>query len=303
MSKTNSSLPSGSAGVRLKAALKAEKPLQIVGAINAHCAIMAEKTGFRCLYISGAGVANASYGLPDLGITNLNDVLIDVRRITSVSALPVLVDVDTGFGDALGIARTVKEMEKAGVAAIHIEDQVTAKRCGHRPNKVLVEKEEMVDRIKAAVDAKIDPDFIIMARTDAIASEGIDSTIARIKAYMSAGADMIFAEAVTELGQYNKIAKAVDVPILANITEFGKTPMFTINELKEAGVSLILYPLSAFRAMSAAALNVYKTLRAEGSQKSVINTMQTRDELYKFLDYEKYEKKLDQLFANKVFKS
>ncbi len=294
MSKTFSS-----AGARFRAALNAEKPLQIVGAINAYCAIMAEKTGFRCLYISGAGVANASHGLPDLGITNLNDVLEDARRIISVTTLPVLVDVDTGFGDALGIAHTVKEMEKAGVAAIHIEDQVADKRCGHRPNKILVDKAEMVDRIKAAVTAKRDPEFVIMARTDALASEGIDSTIARMKAYVAAGADMIFAEAVTELDQYSKIAKAIDVPILANITEFGKTPMFNINELKEAGISLVLYPLSAFRAMNAAALNVYKILRKEGSQKNILTTMQSRDELYKFLDYEKYEKQLDQLFAEK----
>jgi len=296
MSKTHSSI---SAGAKLKAALKAEKPLQVVGAINAYCAIMAKKTGFRCLYVSGAGVANASYGMPDLGITNLDDVLIDVMRITDATSLPILVDVDTGFGDAFGIARTVKEMEKVGVAAIHIEDQVADKRCGHRPNKALVEKEEMCDRIKAAIDARTDSDFIIMARTDALASEGLDSSIARMKAYVAAGADMIFAEAVTELNQYKKISEAINVPILANITEFGKTPMFTVDELKGAGVSLVLYPLSAFRAMNAAALNVYKTLRKEGSQKNILSAMQTRDELYKFLDYEKYEKKLDQLFAKK----
>ena len=288
-----------SAGARFKAALKAENPLQVVGAVNAYCAIMAEKIGFRCLYISGAGVANASYGLPDLGITNLDDVLMDVMRITDATSLPILVDVDTGFGDAFGIARTVKEMERAGAAAIHIEDQVADKRCGHRPNKVLVDKDEMVDRIKAAVDAKTDPDFIIMARTDSLASEGMDSAMARIKAYVCAGADMIFAEAVTKLDEYSQITKAVDVPILANITEFGKTPMFTVNELKNAGVSIVLYPLSAFRAMNAAALHVYKTVRTEGSQKSIIDSMQTRDELYKYLDYEKYEKKLDQLFAQK----
>lgn len=300
MSETLSFSSSASAGARFKAALRAEKPLQIVGAINAYCAIMAEKSGFRCLYISGAGVANASYGLPDLGITNLNDVLEEIRRITSVTNLPVLVDVDTGFGDAFGIARTIKEMERAGVAAIHIEDQVAAKRCGHRPNKALVEREEMVDRIKAAVDAKSNPHFVIMARTDALAKEGIDATIARINAYVAAGANMIFAEAVTELDQYSKIVKAADVPVLANITEFGQTPLFALEELKKAGVSMVLYPLSAFRAMNAAALNVYKTLRTEGSQKNVLSTMQSRYELYDFLNYDEYEKKLDQLFAEKT---
>jgi len=296
MSKTDSYI---SAGARLKAALKAEKPLQIVGTINAYCAIMAEKIGFRCLYISGAGVANASYGLPDLGITNLNDVLIDVKRVTDVTKLPVLVDVDTGFGEAFGIARTVREMEKVGAAAIHLEDQISAKRCGHRPNKTIVSSEEMVDRIKSAVDAKTDPDFSIMARTDAISSEGIDSAIKRIKAYVDAGANMIFAEAVTGLEQYDKIVKAIDVPVLANITEFGKTPMFTIEELREVGVSLVLYPLSAFRAMNAAALQVYETLRKQGTQRDSLNIMQTRDELYKFLNYENYEKKLDELFCDK----
>jgi len=291
-----------SPGAKLKAALKVEKPLQVIGTMNAYSAIMAEKVGFRCLYISGAGVANASYGLPDLGITTLNDVLEDVRRIASISTLPVLVDADTGFGSALNIARTVKEMIKAGAAALHIEDQVSAKRCGHRPNKALVDTDEMVDRIKVAVDAKSDPDFMIMARTDALANEGMKGAISRAKAYVAAGADMIFAEAVTELDQYKEFAKALDVPILANITEFGQTPLFTIDELKSAGVSLVLYPLSAFRAMNAAALNVYETIRSTGTQKSVIDTMQTREDLYKFLGYKGYEEKLDKLFAVELAK-
>jgi methylisocitrate lyase len=289
---------SSSPGSRLKAALKTEKPLQVIGTINAYCAIMAEKVGFKCLYVSGAGVANASFGLPDLGITTLNDVIEDVRRIANITSLPVLVDADTGFGSAFNIARTVKEMSKAGAAAIHIEDQVFSKRCGHRPNKALVSKEEMIDRIKAARDAKIDPDFVIMARTDAIASEGISNAITRAQAYVEAGADMIFAEAVTELSQYKEFSKAVNVPILANITEFGQTPLFTLDELKNAGVSLVLYPLSAFRAMNAAALNVYKTIRNAGTQKEIISSMQTRADLYEFLGYENYEKKLDTLFKN-----
>jgi methylisocitrate lyase len=289
---------SSSPGSRLKAALKTEKPLQVIGTINAYCAIMAEKVGFKCLYISGAGVSNASFGLPDLGITTLNDVIEDVRRIANITSLPVLVDADTGFGSAFNIARTVREMSKAGAAAIHIEDQVFSKRCGHRPNKALVSKEEMVDRIKAARDAKMDSDFVIMARTDAIASEGISNAISRAKAYVAAGADMIFAEAVTELSQYKEFSKAVNVPILANITEFGQTPLFTLDELKNAGVSLVLYPLSAFRAMNAAALNVYKTIRNAGTQKEIISSMQTRADLYEFLGYENYEKKLDTLFKN-----
>lgn len=287
-----------SPGSKLKAALKAEKPLQVIGTINAYCAIMAEKVGFKCLYVSGAGVANASFALPDLGITTLNDLVEDVRRITSATSLPVLVDADTGFGSAFNIARTVKQLSKAGAAALHLEDQVSAKRCGHRPNKALVSKEEMVDRIKAAVDAKTDPDFMIMARTDAIASEGLNSAIVRAKAYVAAGADMIFAEAVTELNQYKEFSQAVNVPILANITEFGQTPLFTVDELKNAGVSLVLYPLSAFRAMNAAALNVYKTIKNTGTQKDLISSMQTRAELYDFLRYEDYEKKLDTLFKN-----
>jgi methylisocitrate lyase len=286
-----------SAGAKLRAALKAENPLQIVGTINAYAAIMAEKVGYRALYVSGAGVANASYGLPDLGITTLNDVVEDVRRISNATALPILVDIDTGFGGAFSIERTIKEMIEAGAAAVHIEDQVSDKRCGHRPNKALVSTVEMVDRIKAAVDAKTDPDFVIMARTDALAQEGLDAALTRAKAYVAAGADMIFAEAVTELDQYKQFIKVTKVPILANITEFGQTPLFTLNELKNAGVSIALYPLSAFRAMSAAALKVYKTLRKDGTQKNVLDLMQSRAELYEFLHYTDFEEKLDRLFA------
>ncbi len=291
---------SSSAGAKFKAALAAEKPLQIVGTINAYSAILAEQSGFKAIYVSGAGVANASYGIPDLGITNLNDVLKDVRRISNASSLPILVDIDTGFGTAFNIARTIKEMTKAGAAAVHIEDQISAKRCGHRPNKSVVSTDEMVDRLKVAVDAKTDPDFVIIARTDSLASEGLDSAIARAKAYVAAGADMIFAEAVTELDQYRQFAKAINVPILANITEFGLTPMFTVDELSKAGVSLVLYPLSAFRAMSAAALNVYQTIRTKGSQKDVLNTMQSREELYKYLNYDQYEQKLDKLLGKEA---
>lgn len=287
-----------SAGARLRAAMEEEKPLQVVGAINAYSAIMAQRVGFRALYLSGAGVANASYGLPDLGITTLNDVLEDVRRITAVTQLPLLVDVDTGFGaTAFSIARTVREMAAAGAAGIHIEDQEQAKRCGHRPGKALVEAEEMVDRVVAAVDAKTDPDFAVMARTDALAVEGLDAALERARRYEEAGADMLFAEAVTELDQYRRFAEAVGIPILANITEFGKTPLFTTEELREAGVSLAIYPLSAFRAMSAAALKVYEALRRDGTQSGVVDLMQTRDELYDFLGYEEYERKLDELFA------
>jgi len=285
-----------SPGLRLREALQAEKPLQIVGAINAYTAMMAERTGFRALYVSGAGVANASFGLPDLGMTTLNDVLEDVRRITSATALPVLVDADTGFGSAFNIARTIRSMTAAGAAGVHIEDQVTAKRCGHRPNKAIVSQAEMVDRIKAAVDAKSDPDFVVMARTDALAVEGEQSAIERACACVEAGADMIFAEAVYELEQYRKFADAVKVPVLANITEFGKTPLFTKEELGAAGVSMVLYPLSAFRAMNAAALQVYQTIRTEGTQANAIAGMQTRMELYDFLKYFEYEKKLDDLF-------
>ena len=284
-----------SAGRRLRDALAIENPLQVVGTINAYSALMAERVGFRSIYLSGGGVANASYGLPDIGMTTLNDVLEDVRRITNTTELPLLVDADTGWGNAFMIAKTIRQMIRAGAAGVHIEDQVQAKRCGHRPNKEIVSAAEMVDRMKAAADAKTDPDFVLMARTDAAAVEGIDGAIERACRYAEAGADMIFAEALTELDQYRKFADAVEVPILANITEFGKTPLYTIEELKAAGVSLVLYPLSAFRAMSAAALSVYQTLRREGTQKDVVHTMQTRAELYEFLDYHEYERKLDQL--------
>ena len=284
-----------SAGRRFRDALAIENPLQVVGTINAYSALMAERVGFRSIYLSGGGVANASYGLPDIGMTTLNDVLEDVRRITGTTELPLLVDADTGWGNAFMIAKTIRQMIRAGAAGVHIEDQVQAKRCGHRPNKEIVSAGEMVDRMKAAADAKTDPDFVVMARTDAAAVEGLDGAIDRSCRYVEAGAAMIFAEALTELDQYRKFASAVDVPILANITEFGKTPLYTIEELKAAGVSLVLYPLSAFRAMSAAALNVYQTLRREGTQKDVLHTMQTRAELYEFLDYHEYEHKLDQL--------
>lgn len=286
-------------GARFREALQVEKPLQIAGAINAFSAMMAERAGFRALYLSGAGVANASFGLPDLGITTLQDCLEDVRRITSVTELPLLVDVDTGFGGAFQIARTIKLMNRAGAAGVHIEDQILAKRCGHRPNKAIVSKEEMVDRIKAAADAREDDQFVIMARTDALAVEGLEAAIERACACVEAGADMIFPEAITNLEDYQAFADAVKVPILANITEFGQTPLFTIKELEDSGVSLSLYPLSAFRAMSAAALHVYETIKQEGTQKNVINVMQTRAELYDFLDYLSYEEKLDQLYGVK----
>ena len=284
-----------SAGRRLRDALAIENPLQVVGTINAYSALMAARVGFRSIYLSGGGVANASYGLPDIGMTTLNDVLEDVRRITGTTELPLLVDADTGWGNAFMIAKTIRQMIRAGAAGVHIEDQVQAKRCGHRPNKEIVSTAEMEDRMKAAADAKTDAAFVVMARTDAAAVEGVDGAIERACRYREAGADMIFAEALTELDQYQKFADAVNAPILANITEFGKTPLYTIEELKNAGVSLVLYPLSAFRAMSAAALHVYQTLRREGTQKDVVHTMQTRSELYEFLDYHEYERKLDQL--------
>jgi len=287
-----------SAGARFRAAMKAEKPLQCVGTINAYHARLAERTGYRSIYLSGGGVAAGSLGLPDLGISALHDVLTDVRRITDVCTLPLLVDVDTGFGaSAFNIARTVKSLIKAGAAAMHIEDQVGAKRCGHRPGKELVSKEEMVDRIKAAVDAKTDPDFVVMARTDALAVEGLERAIERALACVEAGADAIFPEAIPELSMYRKFADSVKVPVLANITEFGATPLFTLEELRSARVAIALYPLSAFRAMNAAALRVYGAIRREGTQKSVIDLMQTRAELYEVLDYHAYERKLDQLFA------
>jgi methylisocitrate lyase len=289
-----------SAGARFRAALAAERPLQVPGAICAYHAILAEKSGFRAIYLSGGGVAAGSLGVPDLGISNLDDVLTDVRRITDVCPLPLLVDVDTGFGaSAFNVARTVKAMIKYGAAAIHIEDQVGAKRCGHRPGKELVSQGEMADRVKAAVDARTDPDFVIMARTDALAVEGIDAAIDRACACVAAGADMIFPEAITELAMYKRFAAAVKVPVLANITEFGETPLFTVDELASANVAVALYPLSAFRAMNKAALGVYRALRDDGTQKAAVGAMQTRAELYDYLGYHAYETKLDQLFAAK----
>ncbi|NNM80884.1 MAG: methylisocitrate lyase [Gallionella sp.] len=287
-----------SAGAAFRQAIQAESPLQIAGAINANHALLAKRAGFRAIYLSGGGVAAGSLGLPDLGITNLEDVLTDVRRITDVCDVPLLVDVDTGFGSsAFNVARTVKSMIKSGAAAMHIEDQVGAKRCGHRPNKEIVGKQEMVDRIKAAVDARTDEDFVIMARTDALASEGLDAALDRATAYVAAGADMIFPEAVTELSMYKRFAITVNVPVLANITEFGATPLFTLDELKSADVGLVLYPLSAFRAMNKAAENVYTAIRRDGTQHNVVDTMQTRMELYERIGYHDYEQKLDALFA------
>ena len=287
-----------SAGARFRAAMQAEKPLQCVGAINAYHARLVERTGFRSVYLSGGGVAAGSLGMPDLGISNLDDVLTDVLRITDVCNLPLLVDVDTGFGaSAFNIARTVRSLIKAGAAAMHIEDQVGAKRCGHRPGKELVSREEMADRIKAAVDAKTDADFVVIARTDALAVEGLESAIERARACVEAGADAIFPEAMTELSMYRKFADALKVPVLANITEFGATPLYTVDELRSAGVAIALYPLSAFRAMNTAALRVYNAIRKEGTQKGVLDLMQTRTELYEYLDYHAYERKLDALFA------
>jgi len=287
-----------SAGAKFRAAMKEEKPLQCVGAICAYHARLAQRSGYKSIYLSGGGVAAGSLGVPDLGITGLDDVLTDVRRITDVCSLPLLVDVDTGFGaSAFNIARTVKSLIKYGAAALHIEDQVGAKRCGHRPGKELVSAGEMVDRIKAATDARTDPDFVIMARTDALAVEGLQAAIDRACACVEAGADAIFPEAITELAMYRQFAEAVKVPILANITEFGSTPLFTLDELRSADVSIALYPLSAFRAMNQAALNVYQTLRREGTQKNAIGAMQTRADLYDYLDYHTYERNLDQLFA------
>lgn len=285
-----------SAGARFRAALATEKPLQIIGAINAYHAMLATQTGYKALYLSGGGVAAGSLGLPDLGISTLEDVLTDARRITDAVETPLLADIDTGFGGAFNIARTIKAMIKAGVAAVHIEDQVSAKRCGHRPNKAVVSQAEMVDRVKAAVDAKTDTDFVIMARTDALAVEGLQSAIDRACACVEAGADAIFPEAMTELGMYKQFAAAVKVPVLANITEFGATPLFTVDELRSADVSMVLYPLSAFRAMNQAALKVYQAVRTEGTQKNVVDLMQTRAELYEFLGYHAYEEKLDALF-------
>jgi methylisocitrate lyase len=286
-----------SAGAKFRAAVAVEKPLQVIGTINAYHARLAERVGYKAIYLSGGGVAAGSLGVPDLGITTLDDVLTDVRRITDACSLPLLVDADTGFGSAFNIARTVKSLIKSGAGAMHIEDQVQAKRCGHRPGKEIVSREEMVDRIKAAVDARTDPDFVIMARTDALAVEGLAAAIERARACVEAGADMIFPEAVTELSMYRKFADAVKVPVLANITEFGATPLFTVEELRGANASLVLYPLSAFRAMNKAALKVYETVRREGTQKNIVDIMQTRNELYDYLDYHRFESKLDQLFA------
>lgn len=288
-----------SAGTRFWQALEDERPLQIAGTINAYSALLAEKAGFRAIYLSGAGVANASFGLPDLAMTTLSDVCEDIRRISYATDLPLLVDADTGWGGAFMIGRTVREMARAGAAGCHIEDQVGVKRCGHRPGKALVDTSEMVDRIKAAVDSRTDRQFTIMARTDAHAVEGQQAALDRSAAYVEAGADMIFAEALTTLPEYQQFTSTVQVPVLANLTEFGKTPLFTTDELQQAGVRLVLYPLSAFRAMSNAALHVYETLRRDGTQKAAIDTMQTRMELYDVLGYHDYEEKLDQLFEDK----
>lgn len=288
-----------SAGARFRAALTRQQPLQIVGTINAYCAMLAERAGHHAIYLSGGGVANASCGVPDLGITSLNDVAIDVDRICSATSLPLLVDIDTGWGGAFNIARTIKTLEKAGAAAVHIEDQVAQKRCGHRPNKAIVSQSEMVDRVKSAVDARQDDDFVVMARTDALAVEGMESAIARAVACVAAGADAIFPEAVLELEQYQQFSDAVKVPVLANITEFGHTPLFNRAELADAGVAMVLYPLSAFRAMSKAALEVYAAIGRDGDQKAVLEQMQTRAELYDVLGYHAYEEKLDMLFKKK----
>lgn len=293
----NDSVQKQSPGQQLRAAVDSERPLQVTGTINAYAAILAQQSGFRAIYLSGAGVANASFGLPDLGMTTLNDVLEDVRRITAACPLPLLVDADTGFGPAFMLGRSVTQLVASGAAGMHIEDQVQAKRCGHRPGKALVSANEMSDRIKAAVDARREPGFVIMARTDAVASEGVEAAIGRAQEYVDAGADMIFAEAVNSLDDYRAFTGAVDVPVLANITEFGKTPLFTLSELRDAGVRLVLYPVSAFRAMSKAALSIYGAIRSAGTQKWVIDQMQTRDELYQVLRYHEYEEKLDALFA------
>jgi len=286
-----------SAGARFRRAVREERPLQVVGAINAYCALLAQRQGFRALYLSGAGVANASFAQPDLGITTLNDVLEDVRRITAASPLPLLVDIDTGWGTAFNISRTIREMIRAGAAAVHMEDQVQAKRCGHRPNKQIVSCDEMVDRIKAASDGRTDEHFVIMARTDAFANEGLDAALERVRRYVEAGADMIFPEAVYTLEDYRAFCANVDVPVLANLTEFGRTPLFGVDELRKAGVGLVLYPLSAFRAMSQTAMDVYRTIRDDGTQSSLTDRMQTREQLYEVLGYHDYEQKLDALFS------
>lgn len=289
--------PIPSAGARLRAALETERPLQIVGTVNAYAALLAARSGFRAIYLSGAGVANASFGLPDLGMTSLNDVCEDVRRISSATEVPLLVDADTGWGGAFNIARTCSQLIKAGAGGMHLEDQVATKRCGHRPGKELVPTDEMVDRIKSAVDGRTDDSFIVMARTDAHAVEGQKAAVERAAAYVEAGADMIFAEALTTLDEYRQFTSAVRVPVLSNLTEFGKTPLFTVQELASVGVRMVLYPLSSFRAMSRAALTVYEAIRRDGTQKNVVNLMQTRAELYDTLGYLDYEKKLDELFG------
>ena len=285
-------------GEKFRLALSENKPLQVVGTINAYCAMLAETAGHRAIYLSGGGVANASFGLPDLGITTLADVTEDVQRICNATDLPLLVDIDTGWGGAFNISRTIKNIEKAGAAGVHIEDQVSQKRCGHRPNKSIVSKSEMIDRIKAAVDGKKDSKVMVMARTDALAVEGIDAALDRALGCVEAGADAIFPEAILDLEQYKLFTEAIDVPVLANITEFGKTPLYTRDQLRDAGVSIVLYPLSAFRAMSKAALDVYKTIADKGSQTEAVNLMQTRDELYETLNYHSYERKLDKLFSD-----
>ena len=285
-------------GEKFRLALSENKPLQVVGAINAYCAMLAESAGHHAIYLSGGGVANASFGLPDLGITTLADVTEDVQRICNATDLPLLVDIDTGWGGAFNISRTIKNIEKAGAAGVHIEDQVSQKRCGHRPNKSIVSKSEMIDRIKAAVDGKKDSKFMVMARTDALAVEGIDAALDRAVGCVEAGADAIFPEAILDLEQYKLFTEAIDVPVLANITEFGKTPLYTRDQLRDAGVSIVLYPLSAFRAMSKAALDVYQTIADKGSQTEAVNLMQTRDELYETLNYHSYERKLDKLFSD-----
>lgn len=286
-----------SAGARFRQAVEDERPLQVVGTVNAYCALLAERQGFRALYLSGAGVANSSFAQPDLGITTLNDVLEDVRRITGATSLPLLVDADTGWGTAFHIARTVREMIRAGAAALHIEDQAQAKRCGHRPNKQMVTGDEMVDRIKAAVDARTDPRFVVMARTDAVAGEGMDAALERVRRYVEAGADMVFPEALRTLDDYRAFCEAADAPVLANLTEFGRTPLFSVEELRGCGVGLALYPLSAFRAMSQAAIDVYRAIREEGTQRGLTDRMQTREQLYEVLRYHDYERKLDALFS------
>jgi methylisocitrate lyase len=289
-----------SPGARLRRAIEEERPLQMVGAVNAFCALLAQSAGFRAIYLSGAGVANASFGLPDLGITNLNEVTEDVRRITAVTELPLMVDAVTGWGNALGIARTVRELSRAGAAGCHIEDQVQAKRCGHRPNKELVEPWDMADRIKAATDAKIDRDFMVMARTDAVAVEGLGRALERSKKYVEAGADLIFAEAVTNLEDYRRFTETLGVPVLANLTEFGKTPLYSIDQMRVSGIRIILYPLSAFRAMAAAAETVYQTIRRTGSQQDVLSTTQTRERLYEVLNYHEFESRLDSFSKHQI---